>query len=400
MSQAQKMSRDAWLLIVFGALRQVTMLFFSTFFISYIMQIATNEIVSVSMYKLFEYAATAFGFFAFVSWCKRRDKTKLFALNTVPKIILLVMIVALGDNVVNYIMPMGILFGVGAAMYHLPMHLMVGEKVPSQLMSRFVGAKNAALYITQVVAPVVLGIFITVGSYHEMAWALLALTAVEIVLCFYLAPSKHRANNRTDFLGLLRCMWRFSVIRKLMWTGVMRGFSMNTTLGTVITMYTVYMFHTDLNLGFLTTVFSMCSIATSVWLARCVRRENFPRMLTLSTLLIFGVMTLFVISTTPITFLIYNFIYATAMVVLTHICETNVYNLSQSRCVNKSHRAEYFALYDGALFIGRWIAFLIMMYIGVFADASMMRYLLGAMTVVAVMCGAVSVVVSRRIRNR
>ena len=58
-----KLSRGQRLLIVFTGLRNITDLFLGAFLISFIMQRATNQIVSVSMYQLFHFTAVCFGFF-------------------------------------------------------------------------------------------------------------------------------------------------------------------------------------------------------------------------------------------------------------------------------------------------------------------------------------------------
>lgn len=96
----QKLSRDFKLLITFSALRNISDLFLGTFLVSFIMHLSASQIVSVSMYKLFEYAATCAGFFLFAQWCKRYNKVAVFALNLIPKIMLLVAIIMLGDGVV------------------------------------------------------------------------------------------------------------------------------------------------------------------------------------------------------------------------------------------------------------------------------------------------------------
>ena len=95
---SQKLSRDLRLLLIFSALRNVTDLFLGTFLISFLMQNSLNEILSVSTYKLFEYAATCAGFFIFAHWCKRYNKVAVFALNQVPKIALLAAIILLLTN--------------------------------------------------------------------------------------------------------------------------------------------------------------------------------------------------------------------------------------------------------------------------------------------------------------
>lgn len=399
MSTSTPITRDQRLLITFVALRKIIDLFFGTFFVSYIMKLSVNEIVTISSYKLFEHVAIILGFFIFAYWCKRRNKVSVFFLKFIPQVAILSMIIFLGDRVADYIIPMGLVFGIGAAMYHLPMHLMVGEKVPPQSMSRYVGIKNTVNHIMKIIAPVVLGLFITVGSYTEMAAALLVVTVIEALLVLRMAPSRHRSRRGTDFIGFTRCMMRFPVVRKMMVLEVLRGFAF-TPLSTVITMYTVYIFHTDLNLGALTTVFAMCSIATSMAFSRWGRRDNFAHILMLCTVMILGGVSWFVIDTTPLSFIVYSFVYATAVVLMDQICEVNIYNLSQSRCVTASHRVEYFVIRDSALFIGRWITFVLMLYIGVFGDASWLRYYLALITVAAVGTGIMSAQVSNKIRNR
>ena len=209
-----KLSRGQRLLIVFTGLRNITDLFLGAFLISFIMQRATNQIVSVSMYQLFHFTAVCFGFFAFAHWCKRYNKVSVFALNIVPKIILLASIVYLGDRVVDYVIPLGFIYGLGSAMYHLPRNLMVGEQVPSDLMPHFISSQNIVSYIVKIVAPITLGLFITAGSYTGMACVLLVVSCIALLLSFMLTPSRHRTRAPLDFSGFFRCMMRFSVIKR------------------------------------------------------------------------------------------------------------------------------------------------------------------------------------------
>lgn len=393
-------SQDLKLMIGFSALRNISDLFLGTFFLSFVMHLATNEILAVSMYKLFEYVATILGYVLIANLCKKYDKVYVFGLNLVLKATLLLLIIFLGDGAIDYIIPLGLLYGLGAAMYHLPMHTMVGEKVAASSMTRYIGIKNAINYTAKFAMPVVLGIFITVSSYTQMACALLVLTVIEFFMIMGLTRSRHRASTSVDFLGFARCMMRFPVIKKLFFIEVLRGFSTSGALGTVITMYTVYMFHTDMNLGIFTTIFSFCTIITSFLFGRFAKRNHFPLILLVCTLVSIACMSLFVFNTTPYTFLIYNFINATAIAVMVLICDINVYNLSQSRCVKNDHKIEYFVFRDAALFIGRWVAYVILMYIGIFGDASLLRYYLAVVTVAILAAGLMAGPLSLRIRAR
>ena len=85
LSQKTTLTRDIKLLLVFSAMRNVTDLFLGTFLISFIMHISPSQIVSVGMYRLFEYAALLVGTLAIANLCKRYSKTFVFALNELPK---------------------------------------------------------------------------------------------------------------------------------------------------------------------------------------------------------------------------------------------------------------------------------------------------------------------------
>ncbi|MBP3340071.1 MAG: MFS transporter, partial [Alphaproteobacteria bacterium] len=361
--------------------------------------LSASQIVSVSMYKLFEYAATCAGFFLFAQWCKRYNKVAVFALNLIPKIMLLVAIIMLGDRVVDWVIPLGLLYGIGAAMYHLPMNSMVGEKIASNMMNRYIGAKNTVIYIVKILTPVLLGIFIDTGSYVDMAYVMLGLTVVELGLCFGLSPSQHKTRRPIDFVGFFRCMMRFPVIRTMFRMEVLRGFGVGL-LGTVITMYTVYMFHTDLNLGIFTTIFAIFSIITSWAFGRWGRRKLYPYMLVVAMIVVLAAMSIFVWNTTPATFLLYNFVYATAIVLMEQISSVTILNLSKSKCVTANHRIEYFVFRDFALFLGRWVGFVGLMYIGVFGGYAWLRWYLVVITATILVSGAMAATMSRHIRGR
>ncbi len=59
----KKVLRDLHLMVGISALRNISDLFLGTFFVSFVMQVASNEILSISIYKFFEYLATVVGYY-------------------------------------------------------------------------------------------------------------------------------------------------------------------------------------------------------------------------------------------------------------------------------------------------------------------------------------------------
>ena len=396
----KKLSREVKYLLSLFAFRDVSDLFLGTFFVSFIMQLSTNEIVSVAQYRLFEYTATCAGFFLFANWCKRYNKVAVFSLNLIPKIALLLAIILLGDTAVEYVIPLGMLYGIGSALYCLPTNTMIGEKVDSKSMSVFFGAKNAIKHATKLIAPVVLGYFIDLGSYNQVAYFLLGMSVIELAMTLKLTPSRHRSDSPVDFVGFFRCMLRFRVVRHVFIMESLRAFSMGL-LGTVITMYTVYMFQTDLNLGIFTTLFALCSVLSSWVTGRYFDRRTWPMLLVVCMFLMIGGLAIFIWKTTPVTFLIYSFVYSTALIAIEQIINVKMFDLSQSKCISANHKVEYFVFRDCALYIGRWVGFTGLMYVGVFGGYAWLRWYLVAIAVAMLFAGlnAYQLCVSKR-RNK
>ena len=296
-------------------------------------------------------------------------------------------------------MPLGLLYGIGAAMYHLPMNLMVGEKSSRNTVGLYMGAKMATNYAVKVVVPIVLGFFIDTGSYTQVAYFLLVLSIIELCMMPMLTPSRHRCKKPIDFRGFFHCMMRFPVVRQLFAMEVMRGFGTGL-LASVITMYTIFMFKTDLNLGIFTTLFSVFSIITSWVSGRFGKPKYYPYMILGSIFVIFCGISLFVWHTAPSTFLVYNFVYSTAIVILDQLCSVNMYALSNSKCITANHKIEYFVFRDFALFIGRWIGYVGLMYVGVFGGYAWLRWYLLIITLSIVLAGVLTMRMLPYLRNR
>lgn len=394
-----KFTDDIRLLLIFNSLHKVSDLFLGTFMVSFIMQRSFYEIIAVSQYQFFYYIALCLSFIMLGNWVKCGNKVVVFGLNLLSKAILLLGIIFYPDSIVQYIIPFGMIYGLTSALYWLPMHTMINEKVSASSMTKFTGYRNAINGITKIIAPVLLGFFITVGSYQQMAIALLVLSLVEFALIFKMKPSIHRSQNKLNLIGFANCMLRFPVIRKLLSIEVLRGFSVSGVLGTVITMYTVYMFKTDVNLGIFTTVFSVFAILTSYLFGRFAQKSTFPKILFAASLSSVVSLILFVFWTSEITFLFYNFIYVTAMSLLTQICDVNTYILSKAKCVTNDRKTEYFIFRDLALGVGRLTGYLILMYIGVFGGYEWLRYYLIVLTVAILLMGHWSIRINKHIKG-
>ncbi len=376
----QMFSRDLKLLIAIRGLRTVTDLFLGTFFVSFIMHNSVSEIVSVSTYKLFEYVAICLGFLLMANFFKKINKVYFMALGVLPKIALLLFIMFAGRGVIDSLILTGIFFGFSTAAYCLPSNTLTSEYATPDILGRYFGISTSVSYLVKIIAPVVLGFFIDFGSFVQVAPVLLLFSVAELLCVLKLSPSKPETNPRLDIRGFIGCIRRCPDITKLFSIEMFLTFGIEASK-TVVSMYIIYLFHTDLNLGILTTVFSLCSVGVSYIFGRYGRFHHYPYIMLSCMIIILLVMSLFVFHTTPLTFVLYNFMCSTALVLIELITGTYVVKMSYNRHLCDRFKVEYFTSREVVLFIGRWVAFVGLMYVGVFGGYPWLRWYLVLLTV-------------------
>ena len=107
-------------------------------------------------------------------------------------------------------------------------------------------------------------------------------------------------------------------------------------------------------------------------------------------------MSLLVFHNTQMTFILYNFMCSTAIVLLDLITSTYVLKMSHNKHICDNFKVEYFTAREVVLFIGRWAAFVGLMYVGVFGGYPWLRWYM----VVLIMSLIVSCVMAMRLSHR
>jgi hypothetical protein len=357
------------------------------------MQISSNEAVSLSIFNISFYTMIAAGFLMLADYVKRRDKMFVYRFSVITQIVLLLAIAYLKDGISPYIAILGAGYGLALAFRHCPLNIMTGEKINKRIMTPFVGYKAMIGGTVAVLTPVLLGLFITAGSYEHMAVAMCFFLGLEYILSFFIS-SKNVSDQKFGLACFLSKAKRSILIRRVYLVDFLAGFAKDP-LGVVMTMYIVYLFGTNLNLGIITSIFAGITIFTNFLLGRFGQLKMFPNLLMVANVFIGAAAILFLGWTGAITFIIYQFVNATAVKFMSNVREINLNNASNSACVGKDSRAEFFVGREMALSFGRILGFLILFTIGFSGHMEFLKYYLVFLTAGVVLCGMISIKVCR-----
>lgn len=370
--EKHRLTKDELILIGFSVCHTVSNLFLGTFVISFLMHNSINDLVSVSVYRLFYFFAVCVTFILATNWCKNGNKHIVFGMNIITRIILLGLIAILGPNAANWVIVLGVLYGIFDGFWNLPMYGMIIDKVRKEKMVFFIGTKTAIKNTVKILLPVILGVLIAIKSLQNVAWIIMCITIMEIFMLLRLSPPQPHKYRHANLLSFFKKMSTTSVLRKIFFAEILRGFAW--VLETVVTIYIVYIFHTDMNLGIWSTVFAVCTIISSWAFGRFCSERDFKWVIKIcSGILIFSAACL-IIDVNKISILIYAFSYAVAIEIMNQCCGATTMNIARTKIVTNIYHTEYFVIRDIMLFIGRWIACVSMIYIGVFSMNYLLKY--------------------------
>ncbi|MDR0449362.1 MAG: hypothetical protein LBG89_02795 [Rickettsiales bacterium] len=389
-----RLNSEAKILILLNAIHSIVGTFFGTFLIAYIMQISDNEAVALSVYNIAFFTAVAFGFLILADYVKRREKMFVYRFSVIIQFLLLAAIARLGDSISPYIAIFGAVYGLAMAFRHCPLNIITGEKIKKKIMAPFIGYRATIGGVVAVMTPALLGLFITAGSYEEMAIAMCVFLVVEFFLSFFL-HSKGASDQKFGLACFVSSAKRSILIRRVYLIEFLGGFSLYGPLGVVLTMFTIYLFHTNLLLGILSSSFAAVAIAANFLFGRFGKPAAFPKMLLFSNILIGAAALAFVGFSGAITFVIYQLAVATALKFIDNVQATNFMNASNSACVGKDSRAEFFVAGEMVLNMGRILSFLILFTIGFSGHIEWLKYYLALMTMCIIAAGLIGVKICR-----
>ena len=337
--------------------------------------------MDISYYNLFLFIFIFTGFCLIANFVKNKNKVTIFRLGILLRLLTLLSLSFLKTEIIHYIIPFAIIHGLTEALYWFSHNVLLSERISSKNMAKFAGYRNLMSSITRVLFPVVLGVFITFESYSVMAIVISVLTVIEFIVSFGI-KNKSVSKNKFDMSAFKNSVKNVNFFKNVFQMEFLKGFTIAGALSTIMMMYTVYLFKTDLNLGIFSTIFAVCSILVYYFFGKFATKKMFPKLIFISSFISVASLITFLFFINDITFVIYNFFYVIGINLINLISEIDEFNVSHAKNVNNGHKTEYFLYREGLLNLGRIVSFSFLLMIGVLGDVQWLKYYLFILMVV------------------
>ncbi len=394
-----KLGKNAIFLISSDLIYTITALFAETFLVAYLLKITNDNITQVSLYYMIINFIHTIGSVFIGKFIKddKYNKTKILSLGIIIRAIFILFIVLLGNKLSNMFIIVAIFCGISETLYWSTHEMIFVGITNNSNRKSYMATKKIASTIVHIVAPIILGSTIELYSFSKIAIYVLALSIIQIILSLQIKIDS-KSNIETTKFSIRNYI---NTIKSKKDLKVHKYYKSNLLYGivedpmkTLITIITIMTFKTSLNLGILTTIFSISQIAIMYLYKKFYNKNNAKYILfAVSSLIFLGAMGL-VIDIGKITLIIYNFACTTGLCIFDAIYNTQKGDLIKE-CNIEEYDVEHVMVNSILTCSSRFIGFSLILFVGLIDNMIVFKGLLAIIALLVLIYSRIIVNIER-----
>lgn len=368
-------NKNTYLLIITNCINKIYDIFLGTFMVSFLFRKTEESVTDISIYHLTCYMFVAILAYLTGNWIKRGNRLLMYQLGIITTFIGFMFFIYLQDDIINYIPFCGIVFGIIMSCKAFPFNLIVADNVPASKMITFKGYLESLKNIIRVASPLILGFFLTFDSYFKTVAFLAFLSVFEFILFSQIKAPARKELPPMDIKTFWQKTKNLAYVRQLYKIEFCRGMTIDGTLGTLITLYTIYLFKTDFKLGLISSAFYAITIVLNFWFGRCCKYHHFVKILMLAAALVISSVLIFIFVPNKVSFIFYNFCFIVVTQFMRVIVDINMFNVANLPEVIE-YKNEYFVIRELFLGLGRIVSYTMLLMFGLYGNFEILQYFL------------------------
>ena len=380
----KRVGKEAKKLLCGDLIYILTGVFINTFLVAYFLQVTDDNISKIALYYLTVHAIRFIGALAVGEHIKKHPNIikPVLSLSVIARAIFILFIVVLKENIVNSYIWVASIYAVSEVLYWSTHEMMYIGLTNNDNRKKFVATKKVLDKVINVVAPVVLGTSIELASFNEISIYVFALALIEIAITLWIKQPSISKSQKIYNMEAFK--WKIKEenlegTRNFARAGVAYGI-FEKTISKIIIVITLMTFKTEMSLGILTTVFSLCSMLAILIYNKLDTKKTYKSIFNvLSIAIIFSVIGLF-LDINKITLIVFNFCYMVGFGIY-----DVVYNIKKANIVVdenlEEYKEEYLAYVTASISCGRFIGYSMMLVAGVLNSLLFFKLLLVVTTI-------------------
>ena len=366
----KKIKTEQNIIIIMDAIKKIMTIFLGPFLTAYFISTSTNSILNIAIYYIFTYATMALSTLVVAALAEKRNRIKIFRIGIILNFIYILIIILLKEKIINYLPIISILYGISASCYYFPYNLFIINKVKNTERTNYMVKLFITISVVGILFPIIFGSIITITNYILTAVIVLFISLIQIILSFSITDNHNgdleEYNLKKAWLELKKNKQVINCLAGEFFIGMN---ICNGALETVMVILILNSFKTNINLGIITSIATLLSILVVKIYGLIYNKRDDKKVIIISSIIPVISLIIFLILKTNTTVIIYKFSYVIFAEILSLVRKIKIFNLSNSKIVNKSNQCEFNAIREVTLNVGRVTGYTLLLLAGLTQSA-------------------------------
>ena len=366
----KKIKTEQNIIIIMDAIKKIMAIFLGPFLTAYFISTSTNSILNIAIYYIFTYATMALSTLVVAALAEKRNRIKIFRIGIILNFIYILIIILLKEKIINYLPIISILYGISASCYYFPYNLFIINKVKNTERTNYMVKLFITISVVGILFPIIFGSIITITNYILTAVIVLFISLIQIILSFFITDNHNgdleEYNLKKAWLELKKNKQVINCLAGEFFIGMN---ICNGALETVMVILILNSFKTNINLGIITSIATLLSILVVKIYGLIYNKRDDKKVIIISSIIPVISLIIFLILKTNTTVIIYKFSYVIFAEILSLVRKIKIFNLSNSKIVNKSNQCEFNAIREVTLNVGRVTGYTLLLLAGLTQSA-------------------------------
>lgn len=365
----KKLSFPTKILILDNILCKVFSVFTGIFLSAYFYKISEDYVFQLALYNVVGWIFATLGAVFLADIIKRKDKIWFYRIGIIIKTIFAFTILILGQDITNHVISLGILYGLVTATNGFPFNMIESENITNGERIRYLGYGDALTSIVSIIAPLIIGRYITETSYTTAAVPIIVITILELLISFFL-KSKNRTTEKLALKSFFKNFLKDKTLWRLYIIEFLKGFNRNGVMSLIASLIIIKALSNDTAIGDWSSVFAALSAIAMLAFAKYYKKSHQTIVVSMFTLIILVSTILVLISPNFMSIVFYNIAYDVFLFVIDRIANTNLFDYSNNGIYKNRYNTEYFTFRELFLNAGRILGYSILMFLALLGVVS------------------------------
>ncbi len=351
------LSRNYKILFLLRLLKSILTNFVDVFLVLYFINVSNNNILPLGIYKLVAMITVWIVMILTRNYCKSKNRIWLMRVGIIIYFLYFLAIILLGEQVVNYIYLIGLLYGLEEGFYYSVYNIIESDGIENKNREKYLGNYNAFKNILSIIFPLLFGSAIQNSGVVNTIIFVLFVIFIEIVLSMLITDNNIPNKNKIEMKKFTKIVREYPNLKSIINASICSGLTYSEgALSYVINIYIIKIFSESVSLGIFTSIFSAISIIIGFLFAKVIKPKYYVILLCTTLPITIILLCIMLIDCNFITLVLYNLFHTISKNLSDLIKGRNLFNFSNTELIKREYKVEYFLTIETSLFVGRVIS--------------------------------------------